>query len=208
MLLNYNSQDGLHEWIRQFGSAIEAGTLRYVHERSDPHFHTTKAKNLAHFAATGEYVVNLDGDNFIGDTIARYRKFWRKHPDLVIQGWCGTNGDGTFGRVGMAKRHFLALGGYDEEMLSGAIDDLDLIRRAEARKFRVINLAQLGVAAIRNDKSEQIRYAAKKESGAIFKFMTKPGLWLQNITTQEPDAEQLEVAIKALDESLKLEPAT
>jgi len=50
---------------------------------------------------------------------------------------------------------------------------------------------------------EVIRYAAKKESGAIFKFMTKPGLWLQNITTQEPDTEQLEVAIKALDESLK-----
>ena len=55
---------------------------------------------------------------------------------------------------------------------------------------------------------EVIRYAAKKESSAIFKFMTLPGLWLQNITTQEPDAEQLEVAIRALDESLKLEPAT
>jgi len=53
---------------------------------------------------------------------------------------------------------------------------------------------------------EVIRYAAKKESGAIFKFMTKPGLWLQNITTQEPDGGQLEVAIRALDESLKLEP--
>ncbi len=55
---------------------------------------------------------------------------------------------------------------------------------------------------------EVIRYAAKKESSAIFKFMTMPGLWLQNITTQEPDKEQLEVAIKALDESLKLEPVT
>ncbi|MGB7068974.1 MAG: DUF1385 domain-containing protein [Pyrinomonadaceae bacterium] len=55
---------------------------------------------------------------------------------------------------------------------------------------------------------EVIRYAAKKESGAIFKFMTLPGLWLQNITTQEPDGEQLEVAIEALNESLKLEPLT
>ncbi len=55
---------------------------------------------------------------------------------------------------------------------------------------------------------EVIRYAAKKESGAIFKLMTKPGIWLQNITTQEPDEQQLEVAIKALDESLKLEPQT
>ena len=55
---------------------------------------------------------------------------------------------------------------------------------------------------------EVIRYAAKKESGAIFKFMTAPGLLLQNITTQEPDNSQLEVAIHALDESLKLEPVT
>jgi uncharacterized protein YqhQ len=55
---------------------------------------------------------------------------------------------------------------------------------------------------------EIIRYAAKKESGAIFKLMTLPGLWLQNITTQEPDGDQLEVAIGALNESLKLEPQT
>jgi len=55
---------------------------------------------------------------------------------------------------------------------------------------------------------EVIRYAAKRESGAIFKFMTLPGIWLQNITTQEPDDQQLEVAIEALNESLKLEPQT
>lgn len=53
---------------------------------------------------------------------------------------------------------------------------------------------------------EVIRYAAKKESSAIFKIMTLPGLWLQNITTQEPDDEQLEVAIVSLKESLKFEP--
>jgi uncharacterized protein YqhQ len=53
---------------------------------------------------------------------------------------------------------------------------------------------------------EVIRYAAKKESSAIFKLMTLPGIWLQNITTQEPDDDQLEVAIEALNESLKLEP--
>lgn len=54
---------------------------------------------------------------------------------------------------------------------------------------------------------EIIRYAAKKESSAVFKAMTIPGLWLQNITTQEPDSSQLEVAIEALKESLKLEPS-
>lgn len=53
---------------------------------------------------------------------------------------------------------------------------------------------------------EIIRYAAKKESSVVFKLMTLPGLWLQNITTQNPDDGQLEVAIEALKESLKLEP--
>jgi uncharacterized protein YqhQ len=53
---------------------------------------------------------------------------------------------------------------------------------------------------------EIIRLSAKKESSWFFKFMTRPGVWLQNITTQEPDDQQLEVAIEALKESLKLEP--
>ena len=55
---------------------------------------------------------------------------------------------------------------------------------------------------------EIIRLSAKKESSWFFKLMTRPGVWLQNITTQEPDDQQLEVAIEALKESLKLEPAT
>ena len=55
---------------------------------------------------------------------------------------------------------------------------------------------------------EIIRLSAKKESSWFFKLMTRPGVWLQNITTQEPDDKQLEVAIEALKESLKLEPKT
>jgi len=53
---------------------------------------------------------------------------------------------------------------------------------------------------------EIIRYSARKESGAFFKMITRPGVWLQNVTTKEPDDLQLEVAIEALKESLKLEP--
>jgi uncharacterized protein YqhQ len=55
---------------------------------------------------------------------------------------------------------------------------------------------------------EIIRLSARKESGWFFKMITRPGVWLQNITTQEPDDQQLEVAIEALKESLKLEPQT
>ena len=53
---------------------------------------------------------------------------------------------------------------------------------------------------------EIIRLSAKREGGLVFKVLTLPGLWLQNITTKEPDDQQLEVALFALRESLKLEP--
>src|SRR5215211_7783020 len=53
---------------------------------------------------------------------------------------------------------------------------------------------------------EIIRLSAKKEGSIVFKLITLPGVWMQNITTKEPDDKQLEVAIVALKESLKLEP--
>jgi uncharacterized protein YqhQ len=53
---------------------------------------------------------------------------------------------------------------------------------------------------------EIIRLSAKRETGLFFKTITRPGIWLQNVTTKEPDDSQLEVAITALKESLKLEP--
>ncbi len=53
---------------------------------------------------------------------------------------------------------------------------------------------------------EIIKLAGKKEAGAFFSFITRPGMWLQNLTTKEPSDDQLEVAIHALKESLKLEP--
>jgi len=54
---------------------------------------------------------------------------------------------------------------------------------------------------------EIIRASAKSRAQWFFSIITRPGLWLQNITTKEPDDSQLEVAIYALKESLKLEPA-
>jgi uncharacterized protein YqhQ len=51
---------------------------------------------------------------------------------------------------------------------------------------------------------EIIRYAAKHR-GSLFSLMTAPGLWLQRITTQPPSDDQVECAIRALDEAMQLE---
>jgi uncharacterized protein YqhQ len=51
---------------------------------------------------------------------------------------------------------------------------------------------------------ELIRYAARKRN-SLFALLTKPGLWLQRITTQPPADEQVACAIAALDCALELE---
>ena len=45
---------------------------------------------------------------------------------------------------------------------------------------------------------EVIRFAAKNMQRAWVRFFIRPGLWLQRLTTREPDLSQLEVAIASL----------
>jgi uncharacterized protein YqhQ len=51
---------------------------------------------------------------------------------------------------------------------------------------------------------EFIRFAAKSR-GLLWRWASQPGLWLQRITTREPDDSQLETAIRALDAAMELE---
>ncbi|HEY1949454.1 MAG TPA: DUF1385 domain-containing protein [Bryobacteraceae bacterium] len=53
---------------------------------------------------------------------------------------------------------------------------------------------------------EVIRFAAKRQGG-MMSILTKPGLWLQRITTQAPSDQQAEVAIYALERAMALEAA-
>ncbi|HEX8154143.1 MAG TPA: DUF1385 domain-containing protein [Thermoanaerobaculia bacterium] len=49
---------------------------------------------------------------------------------------------------------------------------------------------------------EVIRFSARHLDSAICRTLITPGLWLQRITTKEPDDKQLEIAIVALKEAL------
>lgn len=54
---------------------------------------------------------------------------------------------------------------------------------------------------------ELIRFAAKRQESFLMKAMTAPGLWLQRITTKQPDNTQAAVAIHALEGAMNLEKA-
>lgn len=52
---------------------------------------------------------------------------------------------------------------------------------------------------------EIMRFGSKHMDRFFVKALMKPGLWLQKITTQKPDAGQIEVALAAVSEALKRE---
>ncbi len=49
---------------------------------------------------------------------------------------------------------------------------------------------------------EILKFSARKRNNPIVNALIQPGLWLQRITTKEPNLEQLEVAIVALESAL------
>jgi uncharacterized protein YqhQ len=53
---------------------------------------------------------------------------------------------------------------------------------------------------------EVIRFAAKRRNG-LLGLLTRPGLWLQRVTTQPPSNDQTEIAIVALERAMELERA-
>ena len=52
---------------------------------------------------------------------------------------------------------------------------------------------------------EFIRFSSKKINNPFVRLMTAPGLWLQRLTAKEPSRDQIEVAVEALREVLKME---
>ena len=52
---------------------------------------------------------------------------------------------------------------------------------------------------------ELLRFAGKHADDPVLRLVLAPGLWLQRLTTREPDLDQLEVSIRALREVLDRE---
>ena len=69
------------------------------------------------------------------------------------------------------------------------------------------SVAASAAAACDGVSYELVRYAAKNQAG-LMALLTRPGLWLQRITTQPPSNSQAEVAIHALEHAMELEEGT
>lgn len=146
VVLNYNSKDDLHEWMTTdpaMKAHIESGLIRYGKTTEPEHFHMSHAKNMAHRMATGDFVCNLDADNFTGVGFASFlAKVFKLDPNGIVT--CArslyertpVSQHGFGGRIALSKSNFLALHGYDEAYKGWGEEDNDLKWRAKGKSMR------------------------------------------------------------------------
>ncbi|MGI8601953.1 MAG: galactosyltransferase-related protein [Verrucomicrobiales bacterium] len=129
VIANYGSRDDLDEWIHTACAALLAkGVVSYVCNRRLRNFHMPRAKNMAHRAASGDIVCNLDADNFLGGGFTEYlRRIFKREPDSLVH---ATGGYSAHGRIALLRHHFEEVGGYNESFEGWGNEDYELINRA------------------------------------------------------------------------------
>jgi len=129
LLLNYNSNDGLDEWIKEnFMDEIQNGRLKYHYTKESKYFNASHAKNCIHRLADADILVNLDADNFLAKEFIDYIiGIFAENINSVFQG-CERD---TMGRIAMSRENFYKLGGYDESFCGYGEEDHDLVGRSK-----------------------------------------------------------------------------
>ena len=164
VLVDYGSSDGLSDWVwSNFKNHIENSKLVFFEVKNEVRWNMARAKNLAHRLASGEYLFNLDADNFATradiELIAA-----AKHANLYCWQWSGSKTDGSPGRIGVPRKIFSWLGGYDETLLPMGGQDIDLLNRLNMTA-KGIRLKPPELLAIQNSIGDKIREISPSTCG-------------------------------------------
>ncbi len=130
VLLDYNSKDGLEEWVNdEMSEYIDSGILVYYKTEEPTHFHRSHSRNVMFKLASGDILVNLDADNFAGKDFASFVNDKFNEDDNIFMAPKFGNGDGAYGKVCVKKEDFLSIRGYDEEIAGWGSEDTDFYYR-------------------------------------------------------------------------------
>lgn len=158
IIVDYASPDGFAD-ILMFNnlarSLMEQGKLKiYQHRLGMLPFSMPLAKNLAHHFATGEYVFNLDIDNFIGNS---YEQIISLQENEYIWAVNQHPKSGLEGRLGMKRSVFEQLRGYDLDLVGAGYDDINLAARLDKQGFK-LRVEKKVIPAVKNTATDTIMF--------------------------------------------------
>ena len=161
VILNYNSQDQLHEWMPTLGPWLDRGVVRYFRTKIPQHFSATHAKNIAHKQATGDIVCNIDADNYVVEGFCEYLADLLADGNTLFHSYSTdvSGNHGCCGKIAVRKEHFLSVNGYDEEQSMGwGWEDVSFRYRViEHNKLRAIRGDFRWNYSVGHDNDERIK---------------------------------------------------
>jgi hypothetical protein len=168
---------------------IETGRLLYYKTEEPEAFHRSHSRNMAFRLAGDGIVCNVDADNFTGKDFAHYlNTHFLRQPDsyLAVDYHAEDKKHrDSYGRIACYKEDFLAVGGYDEQMIGYGYEDIDfcerLLKYGRDQKFisQEIYLNSIGhshVVRLENEirpnqiESVYLHYVTPFESSIIYLF--------------------------------------
>ncbi len=164
VLVDFGSTDGLQCWIMDnFRDSIKEGYLKYIFTDELSNWHMSIAKNTAHLFASGEIVVNLDCDNYTGQSGGKFVKkcFAKYKNEIVLHQFSGTWRDGSCGRISLRKSTFCRIGGYNESFEPMGHQDIDLLWRLQRDGVQYVSDPSREYnQAIKNSKEESVKFCS------------------------------------------------
>lgn len=131
VLLDYNSSDGLEDWVKtSMSDHIESGILAYYKTFDATGYLRSHSRNVSFRLAQGHIVCNLDADNFLGKGFAAemIKEFEQKQNIFYTSDLSSKD---AYGRVCLLKTDFMTIRGYNEALVGYGYEDDDLFIRLE-----------------------------------------------------------------------------
>ncbi|SHJ38527.1 DUF6734 family protein [Aquimarina spongiae] len=144
-IIDYNSTDGLEDFLfsqNWFIEGVREGLIIYYKNYTAEYYHRSLPKNVVHYLALGEYLINIDADNFVSSSYLNYslsliekeKRFFLR-PSILCTG-------GSFGRIMVHREDFKKIGGYNLKIETYGYEDTEFTLRL--RKMGVRQLAAPG----------------------------------------------------------------
>lgn len=160
ILLDYNSTDGLELWVKENNiQYIDNQTLKYFKTSQPQSYYRSHSRNMVFRLASGDILVNLDADNFIGKGFVEFilKNIVQSSFLAVDETISGMNFKDALGRICVWREDFEKIRGYDERMAGYGFEDLDFKTRLEqiGLKLKPITNNRF-LKSIRHDNSLRI----------------------------------------------------
>ena len=158
VILDYYSNDNLSELLKLpwFKQLFDIEKIKMFRVTEDFPFEMSLAKNLAHWHASGEILFNLDADNFIDRS---YEALNGLKEDQFL--WTkGLRDNGTPGRIGCHRKHFLELNGYNLDYVGAGYEDMDFAYRLQKLNLEKVE-CDVDILPIKNTRADTLKYTTE-----------------------------------------------